>query len=386
MKTIYLDHAATSWPKPPVVAEAMVRFLQEVGANPGRSAHTRSIEAARIVYGAREAVAELFGVSDPSRVVFGLNLTEALNLALKGLLLPGGHVITSGLEHNAMMRPLRALEAKGVAVTVMNTNSAGQIDLEELEAAIRPETVMIAINHASNVSGMRQPISQVGKIARAHNLLFLVDSAQTGGCFPIEMEESKIDLLAFTGHKSMMGPTGTGGLVIGSRVDLERFEPLVRGGTGSRSESDEQPAFLPDRYESGTPNVVGLAGLEAGVRWVLRQGVEVIRDQEEALTQRLLDGLLGISGVTLLGRGEAALQSPTVSFNLLGMEPSEMGLRLDEDYGILCRVGLQCAPLAHRTLGTFPGGTVRLSLGPFMESSEIDRALEVISSMSKTLV
>lgn len=386
MKPIYLDHAATSWPKPPVVAEAMVRFLEEVGANPGRSAHSRSIEAARIVYGARDAVAELFGVRDPSRVVFGFNLTEALNLALQGLLKPGDHVITSGLEHNAMMRPLRALEAKGVVVTVSPMTPDGDIDLVQLEAAIRPETVLIAINHASNVSGMRQPISQVGRIARAHHLLFLVDSAQTGGCFPIDMEDSKIDLLAFTGHKSMMGPTGTGGLVIGSRVDLDRFEPLVRGGTGSLSESDEQPAFLPDRYESGTPNVVGLAGLEAGVRWVLQQKVVTILQREEELTQQLIDGLSAIPGLQLLGRGDASIQTPTVSFQLADIEPSEIGLRLDEDHGILCRVGLHCAPAAHRTLGTFPGGTVRLSLGPFIESHEIDRALEAISSMTKTTV
>lgn len=362
----------------------MIRFLDEVGANPGRSAHSRSIEAARIVYRAREAVAELVGMDDPFRVVFTLNLTEGLNLALNGLVKPGDHVITSGLEHNAMMRPLRRLEEQGVAVTVLSHAPGGEIDLVELEAAIRPDTVLIALNHASNVSGIRQPVAEVGRIARACGVLFLVDSAQTAGCVPINMAADDIDLLAFTGHKSMMGPTGTGGLVIGPRVDLERFEPLVRGGTGSRSESEEQPSFLPDRYESGTPNAVGLAGLEAGVRWVLGQGVSEIQRREEERTQQLLDGLRGIGGLILLGSGEAKRQTPTVSFNLPDILPSEVGLRLDEDHGILCRVGLHCAPTAHRTLGTFPVGAVRLSLGPFVEAKEIDRALEAIAGLVKT--
>ena len=361
----------------------MVHFLDEVGANPGRSAHSRSIEAARIVFGAREAVAELVGIDDPCRVVFTLNLTEGLNLALTGLLKPGDHVITSGLEHNAMMRPLRKLQDQGVAVSVLPHTDGGEIDLMQVEAAIRPETVLIALNHASNVSGVRQPVAEVGRIARARGILFLVDSAQTAGCVPIDMTAEGIDLLAFTGHKSMMGPTGTGGLVIGPRVDLKTFEPLVRGGTGSRSESEDQPAFLPDLYESGTPNAVGLAGLEAGVRWVLRQKVEAIQRREEQRTQELLDGLQGIPGVVLLGRGKATRQTPTVSFNLREMPPSEVGLRLDEDHGILCRVGLHCAPGAHRTLGTFPGGTVRFSLGPFLEADDIDRALEGVASLAR---
>lgn len=382
MKTVYLDHAATSWPKPPEVAGAMVRFLEEVGANPGRSAHSRSIEAARIVCGAREAVAELFGVEDPSRVVFTLNLTEGLNLAMQGLLKPGDHVITSGLEHNAVMRPLRALEAKGVDVTIAEHGADGSLDLAQLENAIRPETRLIVINHASNVSGRIQPISRIGEMARAHGLLFLVDTAQTAGCVPIDMEADHIDLLAFTGHKSMMGPTGTGGLVIGPRVDLERFEPLVRGGTGSRSESEEQPSFLPDRYESGTPNAVGLAGLEAGVRWVLKKRVETIREHEIELTARLLEGLRNIPGLSISGGGEAGDRTPTVSWQLPGLEASEAGLRLDEDHGVLCRVGLHCAPAAHQTLGTFPEGSVRFSFGPLTTAAEVDQAIAAVKTLA----
>ena len=363
----------------------MVHFLEEVGANPGRSAHSRSIEAARLVYGAREAVAELVGVDDPSRVVFTLNLTEGLNLALQGLLKPGDHVITSALEHNAMIRPLRALEAQGMEVTIAAHTTEGIVDLTRLEEAIRPNTRLVAMNHASNVSGRLQPISGVGKIARAHDLLFLVDTAQTAGCVPVEMTADDIDLLAFTGHKSMMGPTGTGGLVIGPRVDLGQFEPLVRGGTGSRSESEEQPTFLPDRYESGTPNAVGLAGLEAGVRWVLRQKVEVIRQHELELTARLLAGLRSIPSLRLSGGGEAGDRAPTVSWQLPGLAASEVGLRLDEDHGILCRVGLHCAPASHRTLGTFPDGSVRFSMGPFIEAADIDYALGAVAALSREL-
>lgn len=385
MKPIYLDHAATSWPKPPGVAEAMVRFLENVGANPGRSAHSLSVEAARIVYDAREAVAEVLGVDDPARVVFGANLTEGLNLALRGLLRPGDHVITSSVEHNAMMRPLRALEARQVAVTVVPGTPAGELDLGLLEAAIRPATVLIAINHASNVSGLLAPVRKVAAIARAHDLLLLVDAAQTAGCFPIDVGADCIDLLAFTGHKSLLGPTGTGGLVIGPRVDLERLEPLVRGGTGSRSESEEQPGFLPDRYESGTPNAVGLAGLAAGVRWVLQQGVDTIRRKEQQLARQLLDGLRGIPGVVLTGCGDASRQTATVSFTMPGVPPSAIGLRLDEEFGILCRVGLHCAPAAHRALGTYPNGTVRIAPGPFIEPADIDRALEAVATIAKSM-
>jgi cysteine desulfurase/selenocysteine lyase len=379
---IYFDNAATSWPKPPVVAEAMVRFLNDVGANPGRSAHRLAVEAGRIVYNAREAVAELFNAPDPLRVVFGHNVTEALNLALRGLLRPGDHVITSSMEHNSVMRPLRALERRGVAVTVVGCSSGGFLDPSDVEAAIRPNTVMIALNHASNVAGTLLPVAEVGHIARRHGPLLLVDAAQTGGAYPIDVEADSIDLLGFTGHKSLYGPMGTGGLVIGERVDVERMEPLKRGGTGSRSEHEEQPDFLPDLCESGTPNAVGLAGLEAGVRWVLERGVDAIRAHEVELAQRLIGGLTNIPGVTVYGGLDAELQTATVSFNITGMEPSEVGLRLDEEYGILCRVGLHCAPAAHRTMGTLPVGTVRFGLGAFNTLQEVNDALTAVQALA----
>ncbi len=379
---IYFDNAATSWPKPPGVAEAMTRFLTEIGANPGRSGHRLSIEAGRVVYAAREAVAELFAAPDPLRVAFGLNVTEALNLALRGLLRPGDHVITSSMEHNSVMRPLRALERHGMELTVVRCSPQGVLDPHQIEAAIRPQTRLIVLNHASNVIGTLLPIAQVGQIARQHGLLLLVDVAQSGGSYPIDMQRDAIDLLAFTGHKGLLGPTGTGGLIVGERVDVTQIEPLKRGGTGSRSEFEEQPDFMPDCFESGTPNVVGLAGLTAGVRWVLTQGVAQLRAHEVALTRRLIEGLREIDQVTVYGTQDAERQTATVSFNIAGLEPSDVGLRLDDEFAIMCRVGLHCAPAAHRTIGTFPVGTVRFGLGAFNTAAEVDVAIQAVARLA----
>jgi cysteine desulfurase family protein len=386
---IYFDNAATTWPKPSAVADAMVHFLKEVGANPGRAAHRRAIESGRIVYDAREAVAELFKVPNPLRIVFGANVTEALNLALRGYLRPGDHVITSGMEHNSVMRPLRELERQpergsgGVDLTVVRCSPEGFLDPADVEAAIQPNTVMIVLNHASNVVGTLLPVADVGRIAREHDLLLLVDAAQTGGAYPVDVQADRVDLLAFTGHKSLYGPMGTGGLIIGERVDVERLRPLKWGGTGSNSELEEQPDFLPDMCESGTPNPVGLAGLAAGVRWVLDQGVESIRDHEVAMTQRLIDGLRQIDAVTVYGGLDADRQTATVSFNVSRMAPSQVGLRLDEEYGIMCRVGLHCAPAAHKTIGTFPDGTVRFGLSAFNTLPEVEEALAPIRQLAE---
>jgi cysteine desulfurase/selenocysteine lyase len=380
---IYFDNAATSWPKPPGMVEAMVHFTNDVGANPGRSGHRLAVDAGRIVYDTREAVAELFNAPDPLRVVFGHNVTEALNLALCGLLRPGDHVVTTSMEHNSMMRPLRALERQGVELTVVQCSPEGFLDPDDLETTIRPNTAMIALNHASNVVGTLLPVTEVARTARQHGLLLLVDAAQTGGAYPIDVQADGVDLLGFTGHKSLYGPMGTGGLIVGERVDVGRLEPLKRGGTGSRSEREEQPDFLPDMCESGTPNAVGLAGLGAGVRWVLNRGVETIRAHEEAVTQWLIDGLRDIPGATVYGGLDATRQTATVSFNVAGMEPSEVGLRLDEDYGIMCRVGLHCAPAAHKTIGTFPVGTVRFGLGAFNTLEEVDAAVSAVEHLAQ---
>lgn len=380
---IYFDNAATGWPKPPAVARAMIRFLEEVGANPGRAAHQRAIEAGRVVYGAREAVADLFHAPDPLRVVFGANVTEALNLVLRGYPRPGHHVITSSMEHNSVMRPLRALEDQGVELTVVPCSREGFLEPADVEAALRSNTVMVVLNHASNVAGTVLPVPAVGRIARQHGALLLVDAAQTGGAYPVDVQGDGIDLLGFTGHKSLCGPMGTGGLVVGERVDIDRLEPLKRGGTGSNSALEEQPAYLPNKYESGTANVVGLAGLKAGVRWVLDRGVEAIRREEVRMTGELIDGLRAVDGVTVYGGHDAERQTATVSFNVAGMMPSDVGLRLDEEYGIMCRVGLHCSPAAHKTLGTFPEGTVRFGLSAFNTLAEIRQGVRAVRQLAQ---
>jgi len=380
---IYLDNAATSWPKPPGVARSMCHFLDEVGANPGRSGHRMSIEAARIVYAAREAVASLFGAPDPLRVIFGLNVTDGINLALHGLLKPGDHVITSSMEHNAVMRPLHDLQQQGVEFTQIPCGLDGTLEPDQVESAIRPNTRLIALNHASNVCGTILPIREVGQIARRHNLLYLVDTAQSACVLPIDMTEDAIDLLAFTGHKSLYGPMGTGGLIIGARIQPADLHPVRQGGTGSRSEREIQPDFFPDRCESGTSNAVGLAGLLSALEWLRIQGLEKIRGHEKALCASLLEGLVRIPGVVVYGPQDADRQTATIAFNIQGLEPSTVGLRLDEESNILSRVGLHCAPSAHQTLGTFPDGCVRFGLGAFNTSADVQQALEAVQQLAK---
>jgi len=381
---IYFDNAATSFPKPSQVVEAIHHFLTEVGASPGRSGHRASVAAARIVYRTREALAQLFNIKDPLRIVFSHNVTAALNLALKGLLRPGDHVITSSMEHNSVMRPLRSLERQGVRVSVIPCSVHGFLDPAAVEKAIAPDTRLIVLNHASNVTGTLLPVPEVGHIARKHDLLFLVDAAQTAGCYPVDVDTDCIDLLAFTGHKSLLGPMGTGGLYIGPRVAVDKFRPLTQGGTGSRSEFEQQPDFLPDKYESGTSNAVGLAGLGAGVRFVLEQGVGRIRRHEMRLAQQLLEGLASVDNVTVYGPKDVSLQTATVAFNIAGLEPSEVGLRLDEQYEIMCRPGLHCSPAAHKTIGTFPRGTVRFALGFFNTEEEVATAVEAVRRLAPT--
>ncbi|MBU0492696.1 MAG: aminotransferase class V-fold PLP-dependent enzyme [Chloroflexi bacterium] len=388
---IYFDNAATSWPKPPGVAEAMAHFLDEVGANPGRSGHHLSIAAGRIVYEAREHVANLFGAPDPLRVVFTPNVTWAINLVLHGLLRSGNHVVTTGIEHNAVMRPLRALEDQGVRLTIVPADAAGFVDPADIAAAIRSDTALVAVNHASNVCGSIQPLREIGHIVQQTNALLLADVAQSAGSVPIHLLDDGIDLLAWTGHKGLLGPTGTGGLILGPRVDPDRIEPLARGGTGSRSEEEHQPDFLPDKFEPGTGNAVGLAGLAASLAYIEERGLEAIKSHKAALTQRLIDGLLNVPstgcsgrgpGVTVYGGHDAARQTATVSFNIAGLDCSQVGLRLDEEHGVLCRVGLHCAPAAHRTLGTFPGGAVRFGLGAFNTREEVDRAVAAVAAIA----
>lgn len=378
---IYFDNAATSWPKPPAVSTAMERFLREYGANPGRSGHALSIQAGRVVYEARERVARLFGHADPLSVVFTKNATEALNLVIQGLLQPGDHVVTSTMEHNSVLRPLRLLEERGVEVSRVACGSDGSIDPDDVARSISGKTRLIVLSHASNVVGTLCPIQRIGELAAERELLLCVDAAQSAGACPIDMAKLGIDLLAFTGHKSLYGPQGTGGLCIGARAQ-GRLRPLLYGGTGSASDSDVHPEFLPDCFEAGTLNAVGLAGLVAGLVFVEERGIEAIQAHEAALTARLIAGLKEIDGVRLLGTGDAARQTAVVSFNVDGWTCSEVAQTLEDRAGICCRAGLHCAPLAHRQLGTFPTGTVRFSLGLFNTETEIATALDAVRELA----
>jgi cysteine desulfurase/selenocysteine lyase len=375
---IYLDHAATSWPKPREVIDAMADFLERAGGNPGRAGHRLSIEAGRIVYNARDILAEFFNASDPLRIIFTANATQAINLCLYGILKPGDHVITSSIEHNAVMRPLRDLESRGINLSVIPCHQDGSIDPADIVHAMRPSTRIIAVTHASNVTGTILPIEEIADAAHQSGALLLVDAAQTAGVLPIDVQAMKIDLLAFTGHKGLQGPQGTGGLVIGDRVRIDMMQPLWRGGTGSRSEFEIQPEDLPDKYESGTMNGPGIAGLGAGVQYVMKRGVNAIRAQEIELAQQLVEGIQSIDGMTVYGPADRSQSTSIVSFTAAGHRVSEIGLRLDEEFGILSRVGLHCAPAAHRTLGTFPEGTVRLALGLHTTREEITSVIEAV--------
>lgn len=364
---IYLDNAATSLPKPPGVAKAVAEAIGRAG-NPGRSGHVLSIRSARDLFTARERLAELFGFRDSSRFVFTENATAALNQAIKGLLRPGDHVVTTSVEHNAVMRPLRRLEDAGIALTIVSADATGTVDPAAVASAIRPGTRLVVVTHASNVSGAIQPVAAIVSAARARGVFTLIDAAQTAGSVPIDLGALPADMLAAAGHKGLLGPQGTGFLFVREGVPLI---PLIEGGTGSRSEEDRQPEFYPDCMESGTPNSVGLAGLSVALGWLLRKGVGKVREHEVALLSELIDGMRSIPGIVLYGPATPEQRSCAVSFNVSGADPGDVCRRLERDGGILLRSGLHCSPNAHKTLGTFPQGTVRVSPGPFTTRKEI---------------
>jgi len=379
---IYLDNAATSWPKPESVYQTMDEFLREKGGNPGRGSHSMAVAARETVEETRMLVARLINAPEMERVIFTFNCTDALNLGLKGLLRPGDHVITSCIGHNSLVRPLRKLEQKGVKVTRLPPSpEAGVVSAQDIEEAITRDTKLVVITHASNVTGVIQPIEEYGATARKHNLIFMVDAAQTAGKYPIDVQAGNIDLLAFSGHKGLLGPPGTGVLYVGNRVNLDS---LREGGTGSHSELEEQPLDLPYRYESGTVNSVGISGLGAGLKFIFSEGREKIQTNHQFLVDRLLEGLSNIPGLTLYAANDRSKQAPIISFNLREYEPGEVGAILDQAFDIKVRIGLHCAPAAHKTLGTYPLGTIRLSPGYFNTVEEIDVTLQALDRIART--
>jgi cysteine desulfurase family protein len=381
-RIVYFDNAATSHPKPEGVYAAVDRFQREIGASPGRSGHRLGIAAGHVVLDTRDRLAHLFN-APPVRVIFTPSCTEALNLAIKGLLHPGDHVLTSSVEHNSVMRPLRRLEREAVIeLTVVPCTSHGWLDPSDVQRSMRPGTRLIVLTHASNVTGTIQPVADIARIGKAQGARILVDAAQSAGTVPIDMPRMGVDLLAFSGHKGLFGPQGTGGLIFGSDVELT---PLVEGGTGSRSQYEDQPADLPDRYESGTLNGPGIAGLGAGIAYVQQLGVQSIQERLRELTALILRELSQTPGVTVYGPGDPAKQTAVVSFTVESMDTARVSTILDERYGILTRAGLQCSPSAHKTLDTFhrTGGTVRVSLSVLNTHEEVCYFGEALRELSQ---
>jgi cysteine desulfurase family protein len=357
----------------------MEHCIKFAGANPGRSGHQMALESGRLIDEARELLAALFNINNPDRIVFTLNATESLNLAIKGLLKKGQHVITSSMEHNAVARPLFVMEQRGVEVTKVPCAKDGSINIKDIESAIKQNTTAVIITHASNVTGTLMPIAELGQLTKKKGLIFIVDAAQTAGVYDLDVSFMGINLLAFPGHKGLYGPTGTGGLYIDEKVDLQ---PLKEGGTGSYSEKLEQPGVLPERFESGTLNSVGIAGLAAGLKFIRREGLEQIRKHELELTKSFLEGISAIKGVNLYGPEQIYHRAPVVSFSLEGKPSGKVGYALDQQYQIACRAGLHCAPDAHRNLGTLEQGLVRFSFSYFNTAEEVDYALRSIAELA----
>jgi cysteine desulfurase family protein len=380
---VYLDNAATSFPKPPAVAAAVTHYLTEVGANPGRGGHRLAAAAGRLVLQARQRVAGLVGAGSPMRVAFGPNATWGLNVALQGWLREGDRVVTTAMEHNSVLRPLQALAAAGrIRFRLVPVSASGRVDPDDVARALRTGggAALVVVNHASNVNGVVQPIAEIGDVCRAAGVPMLIDAAQSLGVVEIDLARDGIAMLAFAGHKSLYGPTGTGGLVFGPDLDHRRLRPLVHGGTGSRSSRPVQPDFLPDALESGTLNVAGLAGLAAGIEWLTGEagGPEVVRRHEVVLRERFLTRAAErVPDFTAVGVDDGPAFG-VVSFRLAGVSVSELARRLDEDHGILGRPGLHCAPVAHRALGTFPTGTMRFGFGAFNTTDDVDLAVTAL--------
>jgi cysteine desulfurase family protein len=375
---VYLDNAATSWPKPEAVYLAVDHFMREVGATPGRGGYQQEEEAQQIADETRAALAQLFHTADPQGVVFTLNATQSINMALKGLLHPGDHVVTSSIEHNAMWRPLKALEKRGVEITTVPCTPDGMLDPADVEAAIRPDTRLVAMLHASNVLGVILPIAEVGELVHHHKALLLVDAAQTAGNYPIDMQAMGIDLLAFAGHKGTFGPPGTGGLVVMPGIQLETW---VEGGSGLLSRPETMPDELPLRLEAGTQNSAGIAGLLLGVQFVLEEGVEKIHTHEMTLASQLIEKLKAIPGLSILGPENLKQRTAVVSITVDNYIPDQLSAVLDKVFGVATRAGLHCAPQAHRMAGTLENGALRFSPGYFNSAEEIDYAVESLQSI-----
>ena len=383
MDYIYLDNASTSFPKAPTVATAMSDYITNRGININRGSYALAYDVEDIIYTTRQRLNTLFNGHDPSHVIFTQNVTMSLNMVIKGLLKSGDHVLVSSMEHNAVMRPLTQLLDKGITFDTIPCDSTGFIQMDSIEPLIRPNTVALIINHASNVCGTIQPLESIGPICKAHNLQFIVDAAQTAGVIPIDVKACHIDALCFTGHKGLLGPQGIGGIILTKEM-AQTLTPLIAGGTGSFSHLETLPTHMPDAFESGTLNLPGIIGLNEGLAYIESQGMENIHNHELALTQAFLEGLQSIDGINIVGKQNIQDRTAVVSITIDGMDPANIAYELESTYHIMTRVGLHCAPRAHQTLRTYPEGTVRFSFGYANTHKDVESALSALNTIVKS--
>lgn len=380
-KVYYFDNAATSWPKPPEVIEAMTTCMQEYAANPGRGSHQMAVKSSRVLLEARVNLAKLFGVANPNDISFQANTTAALNLAIKGFVKQGDHVISTGIEHNSVRRPLEYLKrTKGIELSYVRTDEKGNVDLDDLRAQIKPNTTLVACSHGSNLLGTIIPLADIADICHGSKAKLLVDAAQTAGTVPIDVRAMGIDMLAFPGHKGLLGPQGTGGLYVSPDIELE---PLLHGGTGSQSESLDQPSVRPDRYESGTHNTPGIAGLNEGVKFVWKKTPEAIHRQEWQLIQTLIEGIEGIEGLHVIGPELGENRTGIAAFTVEGIDAAELAFILDQSFQIAVRSGFHCTPLGHQTAGTYETGAVRASVGYYTTEADVAYFVQAMHEIVK---
>lgn len=383
MERIYLDNASTAFPKPPQVAEAVYEYMTGNGVNINRGCYASAYQVEELVLETRELLCDMFGGPDCRNVVFTKNVTESLNILLKGFLQPGDHVLVSSMEHNAVMRPLVQLEKSGCSFTRIPCNPDGSLQMEAMEGCLQENTRAMVMMHASNVCGTVMPIKKAGAFCRRHGLKFFVDSAQTAGVLPINMKEMQIDALAFTGHKGLLGPQGIGGFILAEDM-VQQMEPLLSGGTGSISHREDIPAFMPDRFEPGTMNLPGIIGLREGLLWLKKVGMDTVRAHELELTAHFLDSLrkLETDGkLRVIGRRDCTGRTGVVSIQTVEKELAQAAYELDAEHGIMTRVGLHCAPSAHKTLGTYPVGTIRFSFGWWNTKEQVDAAKSALEEI-----
>ncbi|MEF9934067.1 MAG: aminotransferase class V-fold PLP-dependent enzyme [Clostridium sp.] len=384
MKRIYLDNAATTFPKAPNVAQTMSDYILNNGSNVGRGSYASSYSAGQVVYETREMLCDLFNFNDPLNAVFTSNITQSLNMIIRGYLKKGDHVIISSMEHNAVVRPLVSMESLGIEVDRVQCNVEGKLNVSDIEPLIKENTKLLIMTHASNVCGTILPLEEVGKICKRHNIHFVIDTAQTAGVYDIDFNKFNLSALTFTGHKGLLGPQGIGGFLIDMDFANE-IKSINEGGTGSLSESEIQPSYMPDKFESGTLNLPGIYGLNASLKYLKDHGIDSIRETETSLTKEFIDGVLNINSAEIAGIKGTDGRTSTISINFKDYDNSEVAFILDREYGIMTRVGLHCAPNAHKTLNTFPSGTVRFSFGHFNTSDEAKYAIDSINKTLKSL-